>query len=148
MANQFGSIVVDAVKPDRLLVPANKSLAGQPPVPEPPNAGHYECYRVALSKGQPKFQPKVGVSLLDQFGGLTVNVVKPSRLCNPADKNHEDPGAETRPDHLMCYKVAVTKGTAKFQKKAGVFATSQFGPEQLTAAAPNELCLPSTKMVP
>jgi len=54
-------------------------------------------------------------------------------------------GAENRPDHLLCYKIKITAGTSRFGRKDGIFATSQFGQEQLTALGLDALCVPSTK---
>ena len=37
------------------------------------------------------------MTLVDQFASTTTTVTKPHFLCAPADKNNEDPGAETHP---------------------------------------------------
>ena len=72
-------------------------------------------------------------------------VKKPRSLCNPVDKNGEDPTAPTHTDHLMCYQVKQVKTDLKFLKVAGVFVNNQFGPEQLDVKKPSELCVPAQK---
>jgi cysteine-rich repeat protein len=145
VVNQFGTIFVDAVKPDRLLVPTAKSLLGPVPPLPPPTVDHFECYQAKISKGQPKFTAIRNVSLGDQFGSLLVDVRKPTRLCNPVDKNGEDPGAPDHLDHLMCYQVKPVKGAPKFTKVTPIFASNQFGSEMLDAVKRDELCVPSAK---
>ena len=57
---------------------------------------HYNCYEVALDP----FTTIPGVRLADEFGASTVNVKRPSRFCNPASLDDDDPGALSDPDHL------------------------------------------------
>src|SRR4029079_16630534 len=67
IVNQFGTILVDVKKPDRLLVPSAKSLSVVPPAPTVSAVDHFQCYKAQISKGQPKFVPITGVTLEDQF---------------------------------------------------------------------------------
>ncbi len=34
---------------------------------------HFECYKIAVTSGTPKFVAVPGVTLQDQFGSMTVN---------------------------------------------------------------------------
>jgi hypothetical protein len=113
-------------------VPSVKSLSGPTPVPTPGAfvTDHFQCYKIAISKNTPKFVPVLGVSLGDQFGTMTVDVKKPAFLCNPVDKNGEDPTAPNHSDHLLCYK-AKQVDAVKFVKLVGVFVNNQFGSETL-----------------
>ena len=105
VANRFGTLVVDAKKPDRLLVPTAKSLTDPPSAPTAPAVDHFQCYKAQVAAGRPKFVPVTGVTVADQFGTRVVDVTKPRRLCNPTDQSGGEPGAETHADHLMCYQV-------------------------------------------
>jgi hypothetical protein len=146
--NQFSSLQVDTLKPDRLLVPTAKSLSG--PVPAPtPGIDHFKCYRVRVTPGTPKFPKDMQVSVVDQFQQPTLyDMVKPTRLCAPANKNNESPGAETHSAHLMCYQVKPAKGQSKHVRAPSIYTNNQFGPELLDTIKEEELCAPSRKILP
>ena len=68
--NQFGELFVDLVKADRLLVPASKNQDEEPLAPPDLaniNVDHFLCYRVKRSRGTPRFQRGIQVSVDDQF---------------------------------------------------------------------------------
>ena len=140
-------ILMDAKKQSHLLVPTVKDLVTPPPLPGAFTLDHFECYKVTVASGTPKFVAVLGVTLQDQFGPMRVDVKKPKYLCNPVDKNGEDPTAPTHTDHLMCYQVKQVD-TVKFLKIPGLFVNNQFGPEQLDAKKPSELCVPALKNPP
>src|SRR5262249_12032378 len=98
------------------------------------------CYAVERSKGEPKFTPIPNVLLVDQFGTKTVDVLAPTLLCLPADKNNEAPGAENHPGHLLCYQ---TKHERDNFEKLEVFTNDQFGPRDLRIIRREEFCVPS-----
>jgi uncharacterized repeat protein (TIGR01451 family) len=149
-----GELVVDTLKPDRLLVPTAKSLIG--PVPEPDPAthevDHFNCYKVKVSKGDPKFPKGLQAQVVDQFNQPKLyDLKKPTRLCAPANKNNEDPNTVMHADHLMCYQAKIAKTDPKqpkHQKVRNIFVNNQFGPEQLDTRKEDELCVPSTKARP
>lgn len=144
VTDQFNAngLSVDAKKQTYLLVPTAKNLSATPPTPAAFTTDHFECYKIAVTSGTPKFVALPGVTLDDQFGPMTVTVKKPAFLCNPADKNGEDPAAPTHPNHLMCYQVKQTDAV-KFAKITGVFVNNQFGPETLDVKKPALLCVPA-----
>ena len=146
--DQFGTWRLDALTPDRLLVPGAKSLSAPPDPPEAPGVDHFVCYTVQTSAGAPKFARIRGVSVVDQFGMREVDLAKPSRLCNPVNKNGEEPGAEANPMHLMCYEAQRARGAPHFSAVGPIFAADQFGPQQLTATTPGDLCVPALKTSP
>jgi hypothetical protein len=158
VVNQFHSIstpvFVDISKGDRLLVPANKSVAPAPPPASPPdemaiNLDHYRCWRVKLSKnGQPKFVA-LTAHVLTQFDERDYVLKKVARLCVPVDKNAEGVHS-ANPDEaaLLCYKAAAAKGQPKLTP-ATVATTDQFGSRSnllITKAA--EICVPSVQNPP
>jgi glucose/arabinose dehydrogenase len=146
--NQFGSLQVDTIKPDRLLVPTAKSLSSPAPAPTP-GLDHFKCYSVRVTPGTPKFPKDLRVSVVDQFHQPTLyDVVKPTRLCAPANKDDESPGAETHPMHLMCYQVKPAVGQPKHVKVSNIYTNNQFGPDLLDTIREEELCVPSRKTLP
>lgn len=134
IANQFGSIQLDLVRPDLFMVPT--ATDGVPI--NPPPGDHFTCYKVRPSRGAPKFTP-VTVTVADQLETIGETLLKPIRFCAPANKNGEDPTAPAHPGHLLCYK---SKSSAAF----GTIVKSidnQFGPDQMTLIHRRELCVPS-----
>lgn len=133
--NQFGTIFVETIKPNRLLVPTAKSLTDPVGSLDPEPIDHFKCYKVkvktkicqddptarcmndddcatgACNLGFPK---GILVTLDDQFPDTPklYEVRKPKKLCTPVDK---DSGGFVNPDgengqHLMCYQVKQVKG--------------------------------------
>ena len=145
IVNQFGTLVVDVLRPVRLLVPSAKSLTGSPPAPINPSVDHFACYAVRVSKGTPRFSVIKGVTVQDQFEASTVNVTRPTMLCAPANTNNESPGADTHVDHLMCYAVVAQRGAPKFSTISPAFVSNQFGQETLDVVTRGQLCAPSLK---
>jgi hypothetical protein len=139
VTNGFGTITVQVVRPEMLLVPSAKSLSAPPPPLSPPHIDHFECYRIAGGR-----QRAPGVHVVDEFGTLTLDLKMPYRLCVPADVRGggiPDPTA-----NLLCYKVRVTPGTPLFHGPG----TPVFINDELQAVAFNqvkhvkELCVLST----
>jgi hypothetical protein len=96
---------------------------------------HFTCYSAAGKVKQRE------VSLTDQFGSRTANVVRATTLCNPARKGRERAVANKR-DHLRCYQVDRGPLTG-----VTVLLRNQFGPFQAEVREANTLCLPSTKQI-
>jgi concanavalin A-like lectin/glucanase superfamily protein len=143
VSNQFGTVFVDTIIPDRLLVPTAESLS-EPVGPPGPNAvDHYKCYKVTLSPGE-KFQTIRAVAVADQFNSTPklFDLKKPTRLCTPVDKNDE--GIKNRENHLMCYQVEAAKRQPPFVVADDIFVNNQFGPGRLDTLKEDELCVPST----
>ncbi len=140
VVDEFGSMQVDIIKPQYLMVPTAKSLSSQPPEPSSPATDHFTCYKIKQTKGAPKFVPLLGTSTDDQFGALTVDITKPTSLCVPTDKENESPGAENHAEHLTCYKA---KLRSTFTRVTPMFTNNQFGPETLDAIKSAEVCVPS-----
>ena len=124
-------------------MPTAKSLAAPaPPAPPLPFVDHFQCYKVKRSKGGPKFNKILGVAIKDQFGAGTIDLLKPTELCAPADKNGENPGAENHQSHLLCYRA---RGNAPFGTKQ-VWLGTQFGAlNQVSLSHRPRFCVPSIK---
>src|SRR5262245_63454937 len=135
VSDQFGTLQLDAIRPDFLMVPASKDG-----VPQQDPLDHFQCYKAKRSRGAPKFTKRT-VSVAIQFEGPTsLQVIKPTRLCAPANKNVEDPTAPQHPDHLLCYKV---KG-ARIMAGDHTIA-DQFGTASLEVIRREVLCVPASK---
>jgi hypothetical protein len=139
VTNQFGSLTLDTTRPDYLMVPTAKGLNGPPPPLGPPLVDHFSCYKVKRSRGAPKFVKQLGVSVVDQLESVSLDVVKPARLCVPANKNDEDPTAPTHPQALLCYK---TRSRIGYDGRV-VDTLNQFGPDTMELIHRRELCVPS-----
>ncbi len=109
-----------------------------PPTPRPPR--HFQCYGV---QAEPPTQRISGVSLTDQFGATTMTVDRPRRICNPADKNGEDPTAPDDPDHLVGYAIKASR--PRFTRVRDQTFQNQFGPVTVDVVRPDMLLVPSAK---
>jgi hypothetical protein len=161
VVNQFGTLFVDVLAPSELLVPTAKNLSDTPEKPRSPAVDHFLCHGVQAPRGAPAFAPIPAVRVEDQFGARLVDVIAPTRLCAPADKNGEAPAAPRHPDHLMCYQVALSPlviqppegqegppdlASVPFESPVdAVYTNNQFRPEVMQLVDVDELCVPSLK---
>lgn len=143
VTNPLGTLRVDLRRADAVLVPTAVDLDAPPEAPVPPGPGRFACYKVKVTPGTPKFVPVTGVTLHDQLGTLTVHLRRPTRLCAPLDLAGDDPGAPARSERLLCYQAKVFSGTAKFERRSGLFASNALGSERLDALQLSEVCVPS-----
>jgi cysteine-rich repeat protein len=144
VTDQFGTLTLDAIKRERLLVPTALSAVAPPAAPVPPDPDHFECYKAKVSKGTPAFVPIASLPIEDGFGPITVEVKSPTRLCLPANKDGEDPTAPSHPALLLCYKVKTPRGLPKFVAEPGLYIANQFGALRVDALTIEELCVPAT----
>jgi YVTN family beta-propeller protein/cysteine-rich repeat protein len=144
MTDQFGTLLLDTIEPDRLLVPTTIGFGGPPAPPPADAANHYKCYRVKTTLGTPKFPKDVQVSVADQFETRLYDVKKPRRLCVPVDKNGE--GIPHPAANVMCYQVKRASGQPKHARIAKLIHTAnQFGTGRLDTIQEEELCVPALK---
>ncbi|HXJ33938.1 MAG TPA: hypothetical protein VMS22_07830, partial [Candidatus Eisenbacteria bacterium] len=136
VVNEFGTTTVDVLRPDLLMVPTAASLDTAPSPLVPPLVDHFQCYRVRPSEG---FSPVVGVTITDAIETVVVDLVKPTRLCLPANKNDEDPTASTRLDDLLCYRPRSDAGFGTVT----AFTQNQFGADKAKLIHRREVCVPS-----
>src|SRR5262249_25661015 len=110
------------------------------PLPQP-TIDHFQCYRTKRSQGAPRFV-KITATVSDQLeSNVTITLVKPYRLCVPANKNGESPDAPNHAELLLCYR---SKSSVRFGTK-DAHILNQFGTDDLTLIHRRELCVPSTK---
>jgi hypothetical protein len=82
------------------------------------------------------------VLLVDQFEEKLTAVLRPYRVCNPADKNGE--GINDPTAHEMCYQIRDAGGQPRFLRR-DVQVVNQFGEQVLTVLRPESLCVPAEK---
>lgn len=132
VTNQFGTTMLDLVRPEALLVPSAKSHLG-PIGSYLPAIDHFKCYK---ARGRFRSDP---ITIEDQFGAITAAIKRPVRYCAPVDKNGEgiiDPGT-----HLVCYQVRSAAGSPTNDL---LYSLNQFGPDDFKVFGARELCVPST----
>lgn len=144
MVNQIGPIVLDALTPEVLLVPAAMDLATTPSPPDPTAhaVDHSKCYKARVTKGTPKFPRGVEVRVADELTSPAKRLLvkKVRRLCVPVDKNGE--GIRNPAGALVCYQARPASGQPRHQRRT-VFASDQFGPGTVATIKEDELCIPS-----
>ena len=105
---------------------------------------HFHCYE---AQSDPSFT-KQQVTLVDQFstGTSSDTVRRPRRVCNPTDKNGEDPTAATHPDHLVGYPIVEHP---RFHAVRNVAVVNQFHgagtPLMVDLVRPEIMLVPSLK---
>jgi len=112
-------------------------------LPAPPTLDHFMLYKVKPIKDSPKFASFAPVTLADQLGGADYQVVKPSSLGLPADKNGG--GVVDSVTHLADYTLKLQKGAPKFQPIADVEVANQCNALRLEISKPASILVPSLK---
>ena len=138
--DRYGDLTVDFLKPERLMVPSSASLTTPPSAPSSPVTDHFTCYKVRITPGTLKFQPQLATVVQDQIGSLSVNLMKPHRVCVATDVNGNELGAETHSEHLTCYQAKLVSAFTP----ARVYTANEFSPsETLDAKKAIDVCVPA-----
>ena len=138
----FGTLTLDTVKPNRLLVPSGKALGGPAALPSG-SVDHFKCYKVKISDGAPKFPKHVQATVTDQFQTSRLyDIKKPVRLCVPADTGG---GILHSINHLMCYKAKLADPPKHVPVEGQIHTANEFGSEQLDTIREQELCVAATR---
>ncbi|MEO6030253.1 MAG: hypothetical protein ABIR79_25570 [Candidatus Binatia bacterium] len=130
------------VKRERFLCAPASLNGGQPEAPTHPD--HLEGYQI---KATPRFQKLGGVRVVDDFGMLILDLVKPTTLQVPTAKSHTaPPAAPSAPavDHFQCYQARPSKGTTPFARRT-VTVGDQFGTHTLELKKVRRVCFPVDK---
>jgi hypothetical protein len=148
VTDQFGTLHVDTLKLDRLLVPTNKAIGSPlPPAPAAPAPGvadYYECYKIKITAGTTPFPKGKQATVADQFQTRLYDVKKPKTLCTPVDANDE--GIQHPLENLMCYQVKTAKGQQKTAPVVGqIITTNQLGSGALDLIKEDLICVPATR---
>jgi hypothetical protein len=107
--DQLGTIILDAVKLDSLLVPTATSASAPPAAPDPAQhaVDHYACYKVKIAKGTPKLARGLEVTVGDEIATARRSyLVKKPDLRAPTDA---DGGGVDHAEYQLCYAVKLAK---------------------------------------
>lgn len=128
--DRFGTRSVDAAK---TLLACSAASTGEPLHDE---RRHLSCARLREARGG-RFR-RQSIVMQDRFGTATLQVLRPSSLCRPAE---ETGLAASRPlDELACYRV---RGGAAVGQV--VDTTDLLGERRLELLRPREVCLPARR---
>ena len=117
---------------------ATPILTATPTPATTPPLDHFQCYEL----NREPFVP-LTLQLDDVFGAGIVTTGRAKRLCNPADKNGEDPTAPDHVQHLVGYQIRQRSPIFKTVREVEV--VNQFGTLFLDVAKPDLLLVPSAK---
>jgi len=131
------------------------SCAGTPSSDPLCGLDHFKCYKATKarppkSQTYPEFTPRSGLDVVvDEFGTTPLDLKKAISVCNPANKNDEDPTAPGDVSHLESYKASVTRtvpSQPRFVKSIHQ-VQNQFGTIRLQLNAVDRLMVPSAKVL-
>lgn len=143
VTDQFGTLSLDTIKEDRILVPAGVMLGSAATPLAAGTSDHFMCYKVKVTKGTPKFPKGLQATVDDLFEDRAYDIRKPTKLCFPVDKNGEGITNETQ--NLLCYLVKRAKGEPKHVQVVDQINTAdQFGGLEVDSVVERELCNPVT----
>lgn len=138
----------DVKKPLSLCLPAKKNGEGVAD-----EDTHLEAYQISLTRMTPPQSPPqrfTNLVVQNQFGDITVDTLKPTRLLVPTAKD-----LATSPalpslhdvDHYRCDTVTLSQGASSFTPIPNVQLADQFSPtdKQFKLTKPLRLCLPVAK---
>ena len=141
VTDRFGTISVDLLRADRLLLSAGMKLGSPPEAVGPGIIDHHLCYSVRMSVG--KYPKGVHAGLADAFENRSYVLRKPSHLCLAAGTGAA--GAVNSDAHLMCYRANRAPGAPKHEKrKDQVHTVDEVGDLRLDTRAEGMLCVPAT----
>ena len=136
LITRFGSITVDLIRPDLLLVPTAIDHDGPPSAS--PVGTSMQCYHVEPSAGSPKFETIDDVEVTDGLETVRVDLVAPELLCVAASVNGEQPPAGDSTGDLVCY---TTRSDSAFGD-VRVFTRNRFGTDDVRLIHRRDLCVP------
>src|SRR5262245_19494261 len=105
LVDQFGTLMVDVFGPTDLCAPANKN-------DEDPTASGHPAHLASYDiKRRGRFKPVKDQLVVNQFGSVTVDVIKPTSLLVPTAKSLTGPPSPLGAfvDDFACYKVALSR---------------------------------------
>jgi cysteine-rich repeat protein len=103
---------------------------------------NFQCYRTAVVEAQPASGHGV---LFNQFHTIKVLLGKPKAICNPADKDGEDPSASSHVDHLETYPITTTPRRSVYYAllRRDIKVVNQLGTIYVDATWPKDLLVPT-----
>jgi hypothetical protein len=142
LVDRFGTVVRNVMGPASLCNPA--SINGQDPA-APALPDHFTGYRLKTPRGMPKFVKWIGQTFINDFGAVTVDVLRPFRVLVPSAQSLSDPPSmpTATVDHFNCYRMSVDSGIQSFLPAPGTTTVQdQFGTVTVNVKNPTMLCVP------
>ena len=140
VTDQFGALDVDIGPIDRLLVAtATSPTDPPPPAPAAGSANQYACRRVRPVRGS-AFPSNLAATVDDGLGSHAQVLVRPKRLCHPADIDVPGTGVVRRHVMLLCYSVL---GSGTLAPLLAAHTANQLGTGQVEIVTPRAMCVPA-----
>ena len=139
LVDAYGSLTVNLTAAATVCAPADKNGEDPDAVTD---VWHLTSYQIGVVG--PPFDRVKSISTTNQFGDLTVNLIKPARLFVPSLKNGSPSGPDM-PDHFTCYDIDRTRGTPPFVAQKGVTIVTQFEDAVIDVVEPIRFCVPTDK---
>ncbi|MDG2308441.1 MAG: hypothetical protein P8R42_28005 [Candidatus Binatia bacterium] len=137
--DRFGTLTLDTVKVDHMIVPASLGIGSAAAALPSGKADSRKCYRVGTAQGS-DFPTGVQVRVEDPFEERLYSVKRPYRLCTPVDV--VGAGVTNSAAHLLCYRIGRLTGEPKHDKvQSLIHVTDDFGTLQLDTKPESELCV-------
>jgi hypothetical protein len=140
--DEFDNAVASLTRTRYLCTPAQKNAE-----PVLDTVTHLKAYRM---KPTPTHNRQSNLLVTDQFGSLHIDTTKADLLLVPAAKDLNSPppapaNNSHNVDHYECYKLRITRGTAKFPKGVTAQVADQFTSpaKSLNVKKPRHLCSPA-----
>ena len=136
--NALGSLTLSVGKATQLCMPAGSNQA-----PADPGLDGYKCYAAGTKYGTPRFRP-VTMTLGDEFGAGSVDVIQPEMLCNPT--RVAGGGVEHDAVHLVCYGIQERRVWGRypdFFRPRNASVAHALGSDFVTLLWREHVCVPS-----
>lgn len=142
LTDRYGSSIVDLEGPKRLCAPANVDGSDDAAADTPDHLSEYKLRR------RTSFQPVRDQRMINQFGTLFLDVMRPVSLLVPTGKGID--GAAAAPpsagaNHFTCYAVKRSRSSDPFQRRNDVTVETQFEDTTIDVRRPRHLCVPTDK---
>ncbi len=141
LLDRYGSSTVELEGPKRLCAPANVDDEDEGAAEA---ADHLTEYKI---RGRSSFQPVRNQRMINQFGTIFLDVMRPTALLVPAGKSvdgeADPPSADA--NHFTCYAVKRARGSEPFQRENDVAVETQFEDTLIDVRRPRHLCVPTDK---
>lgn len=140
LTDVFGTSTSEVIRATDMCAPADTNG-------EDPDAPGSASYLAAYQLKQAPFARISGRQVTNQFGSITLDIVKQRSLLVPS--SFSDSGPPSSPggeflSHFTCYDVRVTSGTSRFQPRT-VSVETDFEDVDVLVRRPSQLCVPASK---
>jgi hypothetical protein len=141
---EIGTVRVDVMRSDALLLPAALDLLGPPPALPARRIDRFACHDVRSTKEPARTRRGVRLKLRDHFTAApkVFDVTGPERLCAAVEVDRA--GLVDACAAFLCYGVEPARDEAGFAPLRQVWVRDQFALRQVDALTEAEVCLPAT----